>query len=236
MTFLFPLDSFSIAAHRFILYCACPYFKALFDSPLQTQGQTVFEIPFGSGVALQQVVAFCYCDNIDINEDNVDDILQIASYLSLTELETKCGQFYRSVINAWNCVGIWQIADLHYLHDVSNLARKFTAHCFQDVVNGEEFINLTSRELSNVLTLDDLNVNGEEEIFTALVKWVRFDTVKRKGSFIDLIKHIRLNYNVMNSVSPFLFASNQTLRVRPRFNPHFSSFWKSLAPSAAIWV
>lgn len=185
-----------------ILSTASPYFKACFASPLQEKHQTVYEIPVGNGEVLQLVVDYCYQKVIAINEVNVEEILSVASYLQMDELVIKCGKFYEGMICALNCLSIWETATKYVLNELEDFAAKFTSDSFKAVVESEDFTLLNSTRLAKLLKRNDLDVDGEEEVFDALVRWTRLNLAERKDSFKTLVGHIRL-YHVTKSVSAF---------------------------------
>lgn len=233
---------FRIAAHRVILFSASAYLKALFETPLKEKDQSVFKVPVGTGDVLEQVVDFCYRNEIAINDHNVDALLMVASYLQITELETKCAQFLKDTLRTTNCLGIWKIAEQYALNDLKCEAIEYTARYITDVIECDEFNLLGSVQLAEILKSDALKVNAEEELFKALVGWTRYDREEREDSFRMLVEHIRFQH-VRKSVSSTLFASvlafcRHGLRqeriseicVSHSFSIVFSFLWNTFAP------
>lgn len=194
---------FRISAHRLILFGASAYLKALFETPLKEKDQAVFKVPVGTGDVLERVVDFCYQNEIDINDSNVDDLLMVASYLQITELEDKCAEFLKSTMRATNCLGIWKIAEHYALNDLKSEAIQYTSRHITDVIECDEFNLVSSVQLVEILTSDVLKVNAEEELFKAFVRWIRYDKEERKDSFRMLVEHIRFQH-VKKSVSSTL--------------------------------
>lgn len=191
---------FRISAHRLILFGASAYLKTLFETPLKEKDQSVFKVPVGTGDILEQVVDFCYRNQIDINDDNVDALLMVASYLQITELETKCAEFLKDTMRPTNCLGIWKMAEHYALNDLKGEAVDFTSRHITDVIECDEFNLLSSAQLLEILKSDVLKVNAEEELLQALVRWIRYDEEERRGSFKMLVDHIRFQH-VKKSVS-----------------------------------
>lgn len=193
MTFLIFLHS-RIPAHRAILFGASSYFKLLFDSPLQEKNQFVYKIPEMNGDILQQVIDYCYQDDIIITEDNVDAVFMAASYLQMGALETKCIEFYKGMMRVSNCLGIWNICEQYVLDDLKAVTLSFACRYFKEVVESEEFMFLSKIQMEDILKRDDLRMDSEEDVFNVLVKWIRFDLEQRKGFFKTLLEHIRFRH------------------------------------------
>lgn len=60
------------------------------------------------------------------------------------------------------------------------------------VCKNQEFFQLSSEQLANLLKSDDLNVTSEEEVFYSLMEWVQHDPTNREKDVSDLLSLIRL--------------------------------------------
>lgn len=117
---------------------------------------------------------------IRLNEDTIQDVVQAADLLLLTDLKTLCCEFLEGCIAAENCIGIRDFA-LHYcLHHVHYLATEYLETHFRDVSNTEEFLELSPQKLKEVISLEKLNVGNEKYVFEAVIRWIAHDTEMRK--------------------------------------------------------
>lgn len=117
---------------------------------------------------------------IRLNEDTIQDVVQAADLLLLTDLKTLCCEFLEGCIAAENCIGIRDFA-LHYcLHHVHYLATEYLETHFRDVSNTEEFLELSPQKLKEVISLEKLNVGNERYVFEAVIRWIAHDTEMRK--------------------------------------------------------
>lgn len=76
---------------------------------------------------------------------------------------------------------------------------------FKRLINCDELLLLESSQLNAILKSDNLNIDTEEDVFDALMKWIRFDINSRKDSFIMHIENIRLQH--VNKSVGFNFKS-----------------------------
>lgn len=117
---------------------------------------------------------------IRLNEETIQDVVQAADLLLLTDLKTLCCEFLEGCIAAENCIGIRDFA-LHYcLHHVHYLASEYLETHFRDVSSTEEFLELTPQKLKEVLSMEKLNVGNERYVFEAVIRWISHDSESRK--------------------------------------------------------
>lgn len=117
---------------------------------------------------------------IRLNENTIQDVVQAADLLLLTDLKTLCCEFLEGCIAAENCIGIRDFA-LHYcLHHVHYLATEYLETHFRDVSSTEEFLELSPQKLKEVISLEKLNVGNERYVFEAVIRWIAHDVEMRK--------------------------------------------------------
>ena len=59
-------------------------------------------------------------------------------------------------------------------------------------MNTQEFLILPPEEVGKLLASDDLNIQNEEIIYSALIMWINHDIANRKKYLAKLMSHIRL--------------------------------------------
>ncbi|PIO66960.1 BTB And Kelch, partial [Teladorsagia circumcincta] len=63
---------------------------------------------------------------------------------------------------------------------------------FEDVIGTDEFYQLPGKQLLELISSEQLQVSSEEQVFEAVVKWVRFDLPARRQLFRKA-DHVCLN-------------------------------------------
>ncbi|KAL7978829.1 hypothetical protein Chor_013318 [Crotalus horridus] len=100
--------------------------------------------------------------HIKLSEETIQDVVQAADLLLLTDLKKLCCEFLEGCIAAENCIGIRDFA-LHYcLLHVHYLASEYLETHFRDVSSTEEFLELSPQRLKEVLSLEKLNVHMKD--------------------------------------------------------------------------
>ncbi|KAK6028250.1 BTB And Kelch [Ostertagia ostertagi] len=62
----------------------------------------------------------------------------------------------------------------------------------QDIYYKDDFNQLPFNQIVELISSDELYVRSEEQVFTAVLQWVRYDLRDRKQFFSQLLKHVRL--------------------------------------------
>ncbi|POI27737.1 hypothetical protein CIB84_008513, partial [Bambusicola thoracicus] len=139
---------------------------------------------------MKEILDYIFSGQIRLNEETIQDVVQAADLLLLTDLKTLCCEFLEGCIAAENCIGIRDFA-LHYcLHHVHYLASEYLETHFRDVSSTEEFLELTPQKLKEVLSMEKLNVGNERYVFEAVIRWISHDSESRKVHMKDVMSAV----------------------------------------------
>uniref|UniRef100_A0A8C6Q1U7 Kelch-like protein 20 n=1 Tax=Nothobranchius furzeri TaxID=105023 RepID=A0A8C6Q1U7_NOTFU len=152
-----------IYAHRVILSACSPYFR-------RQQGKSL----------------------VTVEEGNVQTLLPAACLLQLAEIQEACCEFLKRQLDPSNCLGIRAFADTHSCRELLRIADKFTQHNFQEVMESEEFMLLPANQLIDIISSDELNVRSEEQVFNAVMAWVKYGIQERRPQLPQVLQHVRL--------------------------------------------
>lgn len=182
-----------IRAHKIILAAASPYFKAMFTGGLSECNKTCISIHQMDGKSLQQIIQFFYTAKVDITQKNVQELLSTASLLQVQNVLDACCEFMRRQLTDENCLGIASFADQHACTQLLRDAETFARKHFVDVLQNEEFMSLTPRQLSRLIADDELNVLCEERVFEAVLAWIKHDPTNRCEYASEVLKEVRFS-------------------------------------------
>lgn len=168
------------------------YFRMMFNGNFKETQLDEIPLPDVNGNQLRTLIDFCYTGVIAITQQNVYDILSVASPLGFTHIEIKCAEFLSNHLNASNCLTIWAAVD-RYLNfkDLVEMAMNYAKVHFVEVIETDEFFELDSNRLLILLTSDDLNVWSEEDVFQAMVNWVIYNEEVRAAHVHELLSAVR---------------------------------------------
>lgn len=74
---------------------------------------------------LQTLINYCYCGEITVTENNVQQLLPAAGLLQIQEIQDFCCEFLKKQLDSTNCLGIRSFADTHCCRDLFRASEKF---------------------------------------------------------------------------------------------------------------
>ncbi|EDW39735.1 GL15763 [Drosophila persimilis] len=196
-------DDVEIHAHRMVLASCSPYFYAMFTS-FEESRQARITLQSVDARALELLINYVYTSTVEVNEDNVQVLLTAANLLQLTDVRDACCDYLQTQLDASNCLGIREFADLHACVELLNYAETYIEEHFNDVIQFDEFLNLSHEQVINLIGNDRISVPNEERVYECVIAWLRYDVPMREQFTSALMEHVRL---------PFLSKEYITQRV-----------------------
>lgn len=185
---LLIVEEQEIPVQRNILAAASPYIRAKLNYNPPKDDGSIYRIQMEgiSVTIMKEILDYIFSGQVRLNEETIQDVVQAADLLLLTDLKTLCCEFLEGCITAENCIGIRDFA-LHYcLNHVYYLATEYLETHFRDVSCTEEFLELNQNKLKEVLSLEKLNVGNEKYVFEAVIRWISHDPEVRKVYMRDV--------------------------------------------------
>lgn len=180
----------SIPAHKIILAASVPYFRAMFTSAMQESSKEEVRLRGVDEMGLKDIVGYVYSGKLEITEMNVQGILSTASFLSLQDLVDACARFMMKHLSPSNCLGVRSFGTMFNLESLRTAADKYAQRKFTKVTREEEFLNLSVEEVEHFVSNDQISVESEEDIYTAVTKWIDHKT-SREQYVERLYNHVR---------------------------------------------
>lgn len=100
------------------------------------------------------------------------------------------------------CAGIVAFADCHNCTELVTESESFARQHFIDVVQNEEFMDISAKQLSRLLANDDLNILSEERVFEAALAWIKYDPDVRKVH----------SHNDQHAISPYVCHTSSEIK------------------------
>lgn len=181
-----------IPTHRAILAAVSSYFQAMFTHELMESNQDIVEIKDMSGHVLSSLVDFAYSGEIELTIDNVQEVLTASSLLQMTEVQDHCCSFLMKQLDVSNCLGIKTFVEANGCLQVTSDIDRFARKHFQQVSTGAEFFNSSPENVISLISSAELKVSNEEEVYTAVIEWVKQNPTERVQHLPELLSHVRL--------------------------------------------
>ncbi|KAK9509465.1 hypothetical protein O3M35_006777 [Rhynocoris fuscipes] len=182
----------SFSGHRLVLAASIPYFHGMFMHDMVESKQREITIHGIDAMALEALVNFAYSGRVTINTNNVQSLMVGASFLQLPRVRNACADFLKKRFHPHNVLGIRQFADTLGCSILVEAADKYIQQYFYDVSLSDEYLNLNANELLDIVKRDELHVISEEQVFEAIMHWVKKDAPTRKTELPRLLASVRM--------------------------------------------
>ena len=173
---------------------------------MKEKKEGVIRLEETSKAVIEEVLEYLYTGHIDINENSANfDLIAAADYFVMPSLKALCGRIILKTLALCNCVSIYYFALKYRCEELEKGAKDFILANFAAVADTEDFLNLSSKQVEQWISSDEIIVEGEEEVFEVVVKWVKRNDCQNQN-FYELFRHIRCIY------LPRVYLSNVALR------------------------
>jgi kelch-like protein 10 len=200
--------------HRIILCAVSPYFKALFTNSLKGGEPEINEVNLDiPGHILDLILDYAYIGHCNVTSENLEQLLSTAKQYEILGVLHQCSQCLLEKLQPENCIGVFKLARQYFLRDFEDRRRRYICHNFKQILRqSSEFKDLLAEELEDILPDDELNVDNEESVSEAVIKWTEADLQAREQYLRTLIRcvqygltSLRFFTDVMNN--QFILAS-----------------------------
>lgn len=155
--------------HRLVLAACSPYFRARFLAEPDGAGELRLEEV--SPDVVSQVLHYLYTSEIALDEANVQDLFAAAHRFQIPSIFTICVSFLQKRLCLANCLAVFRLGLLLDCARLAVAARDFICSRFPLVARDNDFLGLSADELIAIISSDGLNVEKEEAVFEAVMRW-----------------------------------------------------------------
>ena len=180
------------AAHKCVLSAASAYFRALFTSQMKETKSNMVELQEAKSTTFRDVLQFIYTGKVSIDSSNAQDLAMIADYLIIPSLKTRASDFLQGSINASNCLALESFACQYNCEALQQAAVTYKCENFVAVTKYEDFRTCDVEKVKELICMDEINVSEEEEVYQAMIAWIKHDLPSRECLLPELLKCVRL--------------------------------------------
>ncbi|XP_006899607.1 PREDICTED: kelch-like protein 34-like [Elephantulus edwardii] len=183
-------------AHRSLLACSSDYFRALFKSHTQESRERVIHLHVPSAAGLQRLLDFIYTAWLPLSMDTVEDTLEAASYLQVTEALGLCGGYLERQLTPDNCCFAANMAARFGLpHTLGAAERCIVRHLRELLARGagpSGLLELNPASLGAVLGAPDVARVPEAQLLDLALAWLRSEpAAPRLAHCVQLLERVR---------------------------------------------
>lgn len=153
------------------------------------------------GDTLRSILNYCYSGNIEVTEENVRFLLLTADSYGFEGIKIECCKNLEQLVqnSAIKALKLYQIAHICKLNKLVALWRDLVCKHFMKIKDLTEFLELEYKYVFDLVKCDQLNVRNEEDVYHAVMKWIRHDEAERKnlvGEFFQIIRFTNMKITV----------------------------------------
>lgn len=185
-------QSHKYSAHRIVLAASIPYFNAMLLHDLIESKQEVITINNVEAQALEQFINYSYNGKITITNENVQALLIGANFFHLKAIRAACCEYIKKRLSVHEALCVKSFAEQLMCHDLVVSVNRFVNRNFVRITQTPDFLSLTYADMADILGRDELNVDCEEQIYEAILAWIKHDEEKRREHVYDLLRLVRL--------------------------------------------
>ncbi|KAL9951883.1 hypothetical protein ACROYT_G044624 [Oculina patagonica] len=188
-------DGTEFKAHRKVLSEASPFFEKLLNSDMMESKKGVVRLEMLTEAGLAAVLEFIYTGDVQIlNEDEARDLIEMADYLFILPLTTLAGRVLAQTLNISNCISTYHFAKRYQCEELISDTKQFIHANFSNEAKAEDFLNMSSEEVNQWISSDEINVSAEENVFKIILAWIDHNKSEREKYFADLFRQVQLIY------------------------------------------
>ncbi|KAL6727446.1 hypothetical protein Aduo_009319 [Ancylostoma duodenale] len=187
----------SIKSHRLVLLSSIPYFRTMFTTDMKESKQKQIRMPWGHEErsvsviisyisvpapsvdsqidfsALSSLISYAYGCPLTINGQNVQAVMMTANYFELQSVTEKCATFIcEHLLDVDNALSLRTIFLSVKCRSAAEEVDRFVEKNFALISYSDKFLELSTEDVVELLSKDELNVASEEEAFNAAMRWI----------------------------------------------------------------
>lgn len=160
--------------HRLVLAACSPLLRArLLEEPGGAAGELRLDevAPGVDPEVVARVLRYLYTSELALDEASVQDLLSAAQRLQIPSVFTLCVSFVQQRLCLANCLAVLRLGLLLDCARLAVAARDFVCARFALVARDADFLGLSADELIAVISSDGLDVESEEAVVEAVLRW-----------------------------------------------------------------
>ncbi|XP_002739684.2 kelch-like protein 21 [Saccoglossus kowalevskii] len=189
--------------HRAVLASGSDYFKAMFTNEMQEKKCNHVKLNEVNPRIFKILLDFLYTPQMLLNSSCLEEVLVTANYLQIQSeiLTDHCAKLMLDKLSLSNCLKVLNSSPALLCPAVDREAITLIITHFCSLYKSKEFLELSRHHLIEIISNDSLDVNEEDMVLDAVVRWINFDKT-RQSHIGEVMQHVRfpfINKNYLDS-------------------------------------
>ncbi|KAG2456970.1 kelch-like protein 34 [Polypterus senegalus] len=166
------VDGGRFPAHKSLLACSSDYFKLLFkDYTRESKANTIF-LDVLSAVGLQHILDFIYNSWLSLSPETLEDTLEAASYLQVTEAIQLCSQYMINNLTLETCCFFANVASKFGLGDAFSAANSYISNNLSRLLTIEQ-LQLNPESMTEIVSSEVIPNVKEVSLLVLVLEWLK---------------------------------------------------------------
>ena len=173
--------------HKLVLFLSTNYFTKLISTTSPSTERCIIVLPeFKNPTIFNNVLNFIYKGEVDLTEENVGDMLEVAKVLSLDNLKLTCLKFMEETLDLDNCIKFWRMAlDYGMPAPSVKIYESYMEQNFDMVYLSTNLKYVTENMMKVICMSDSIILDSEVKLLEMLLKWIEIMTRNGRQVRVD---------------------------------------------------
>lgn len=185
----------SFACHKLILCVSSSFLRQVFINNPQKDDLSNEKLQHIDKSIFTPMLEYMYTGKIEVDLSNIEELFQAQELLQLIGFEAECTKSLTGYVKPNSCIWLHRLAKQYKYEGIAQKARAVMLRHFVEVAATQDFLAMTEQEVTEYLSDDGLEVQSEEMVYNALMKWVCAKSEEREGSFTSIVQCVRFPYS-----------------------------------------
>ena len=165
--------------------------KAMLNSGMKEEREHRIELRHVDPDTFRTLLGFIVSGWLPLTSDTVAEVLALCDQLQFLSAKSRCIRYLQKQLSAETCLVVLDLAERFHCGALVESGTEFLSKCFLQVSSSPEFLSLGSDRLLELAQRRDIGCSTEE-LFLAVMRWVRHNVDGRGSLLSGLVTAVRL--------------------------------------------
>ena len=200
------VDNHQFPVHQNVLGVLSTFFDKMFHIDMKEKRENKVEINGVSKEVLEVILDFVYTGEMALSMENVFAVIEAAHLLDLPYVKETCSKYLGNQVNVGNWSSIRAYAKRYDYKELLDEIDELLCEMFDTLLKSEELVELDAEELKHLLGLENREVKSEEEVYKAVIGWIKHDVGNREKYVVELLGAVNFSKIQLGFLKEVVFS------------------------------
>ena len=200
------VDDHPFPVHKTVLGVLSTFFDKMFHIDMKEKRENKVEINGVSKEMLEVILDFIYTDEMALSMENVFAVIEAAHLMDLPYVKETCSEYLGNQVDVGNWSSIRAYAKRYDYKELLDEIDELLCEMFDTLLKSEELVELDAEELKHLLGLENREVKSEEEVYKAVIGWIKHDVGNREKYVVELLGAVNFSKIQLGFLKEVVFS------------------------------